>query len=100
MMRVWDIAAGYLNRQSLLGEHRELHGIRSILLHGKKGYSCHPETLRWVGCLSGLAQRHEVLVAEMRLRGYDHRSPVREVFRRPRWPASYVTPPAEQFALL
>jgi len=23
-MRVWDINPGYLNRQSLLGEHREL----------------------------------------------------------------------------
>jgi hypothetical protein len=23
-MRVWDLPAGYLNRQSLLGEHREL----------------------------------------------------------------------------
>ena len=47
-MRIWDINPGYLNRQSLLGEHRELHGIVSIIRDNKKGYSRHPETLRWV----------------------------------------------------
>ena len=99
-MRVWDVAAGYLNRQSLLAEHRELHGLRSILVHGKKGYSQHPETLRWVGCLSGLAQRHELLRAEMELRGWRHATPVAEAAPQARWPASYVTPPGEQFALL
>jgi len=35
-MRIWDIHPGYLNRQSLLGEHRELHGIFSIITN-KKG---------------------------------------------------------------
>jgi hypothetical protein len=25
-VRVWDLSPGYLNRQSLLAEHRELHG--------------------------------------------------------------------------
>ena len=48
-MRIWDIHPGYLNNQSLLGEHRELHGIVSILVNKKKGYSQHPETKRWVG---------------------------------------------------
>ena len=69
-MRVWDLPAGYLNRQSLLGEHRELHGIHSILTRNKTGYASHPETLRWVRTLSGLAMRHRQLVAEMSLRGY------------------------------
>ena len=35
-MCVWDVHPGYLNRQSLLGEHRELHGIASILSQDKK----------------------------------------------------------------
>ena len=99
-MRVWDVAAGYLSRPSLLGEHRELHGLRSILINGKTGYSRHPETLRWVGCLSGLAWRHEALVAEMTLRGYVHHSPVDEQTSRIRWPKIYVTEPAAQFELL
>jgi hypothetical protein len=45
-MRVWDIHPGFLNRQSLLGEHREIHAIHTIVSRQKKGYSRHPETLR------------------------------------------------------
>ena len=36
-MRIWDIAAHKLCRNHLLGEHRELHAIWSILTTGKKG---------------------------------------------------------------
>lgn len=99
-MRIWDLSAGYLNRGSLLGEHRELHGLRSILVHGKDGYSRHPETIRWVGCLSGLDRRHDLLAAEMRLRGYVDRTPVDPQPDEVVWPASYVTEPVEQFHLL
>jgi hypothetical protein len=99
-MRVWDVAAGYLNRQSLLAEHRELHGLRSVIVNGKKGYSRHPETLRWVGCVSGLARRHAALVAEMRLRGYNHLTPVDGEAKRIAWPSAYVTEPIEQYAVL
>jgi hypothetical protein len=99
-VRVWDVCAGYLNRGSLLGEHRELHGVASILRHGKRGYSRHPETLRWKGFLRALAHRHELLVAEMRLRGYLHSSPLPSYASAARWPARFVTEPADQFALL
>lgn len=98
-MRIWDLSPGYLNRQSLLGEHRELHGLVNILVHGKTGYSRHPETRRWVGCVTGLVRRHAVLAAEMRLRGYVDRTPLAHD-GRPRWPATYVTAPPQQFALL
>ena len=99
-MRIWDVPAGYLSRQSLLGEHRELHGLESILLHGKRGYSRHPETLRWVGCRTALCRRHDLLAAEMALRGYMDRSPVAPVEERLRWPRVFVTAPADQYALL
>ena len=99
-MRIWDLPAGYLNRQSLLGEHRELHGIHSILTNGKSGYARHPETLRWTKALSGLAVRHRQLAAEMRLRGYTDRTPLRSATSKATWPASFVTEPAEQVALL
>ena len=69
-MRIWDIHPGYLNRQSLLGEHRELHAIVSIIGNKKKGYSRHPETVRWVGYGWALGQRHRLLSAEMALRGF------------------------------
>jgi len=76
VLRIWDIAPGYLNRASLLGEHRELHGIASIHLHGKRGYAQHPETKRWKHHLPALYLRHVMLVQEMNLRGYAHRSPL------------------------
>lgn len=99
-MRVWDVSAGYLNRQSLLAEHRELHGLYLIISQGKKGYSRHPETLRWVGALTGLTWRHALLAAEMNLRGYVDRSPLPILATAAKWPADFVTEPIDQFALL
>ena len=99
-MRVWDLPAGYLNRQSLLGEHRELHGIHSILTQNKTGYASHPETLRWARTLSGLAMRHRQLAVEMSLRGYVDRTPIRVIMSRAKWPDVFVTEPADQITLL
>jgi hypothetical protein len=99
-MRVWDLPAGYLNRQSLLGEHRELHGIYSILTENKSGYANHPETLRWVRTRSGLAMRHRQLAVEMSLRGYVDRTPIRATMSRAKWPGVFVTEPADQVTLL
>ncbi|MEJ2041154.1 MAG: DUF1722 domain-containing protein [Desulfosarcinaceae bacterium] len=73
-MRIWDINPGYLNRQSLLGEHRELHGIVSI--------------------------RHKLLACEMALRGYTDRSPVTTGSNRGKWPDAYIDSPGRQFMLL
>lgn len=73
-MRIWDIKPEKLCRNHLLGEHRELHALWTILTQEKKGYSRHPETLRWKGKLKALYLRHERLVDEMLKRGYTHRS--------------------------
>ncbi len=99
-MRIWDVNPGYLNRQSLLGEHRELHAIVSILVNNKKGYSRHPETLRWVGFGWALNQRHRLLAAEMNLRGYKDQSPVRLKNHHQKWPDVFVDQPAVQFSIL
>lgn len=99
-MRVWDINPGYLNRQSLLGEHRELHGIVSIISNNKKGYSKHPETIRWVGHGWALKQRHKLLVAEMKLRGYVDRSPVLLRSNTDTWPDAFIDTPASQLSIL
>lgn len=100
-MRVWDIHPGYLDRQNLLGEHNEIHGLLTIILEGRRGYANHPETLRWKGYVPALRCRHDLVVAEMRLRGYQHRSPAGEYdpFAL-EWPAEFVDPPARQFLLL
>lgn len=91
-MRVWDIAPCFLNRQSLLGEHREIHAIHTILSQGKSGYFRHPETRRWSGQLAALRFRHDLVTVEMLLRGFKHHSPLFPAFlSRPenRWPKLY-----------
>ncbi len=99
-MRIWDVSPAYLNRQSLLGEHRELHGIVSIIVNGKQGYSRHPETMRWAEYGWALGMRHRQLVCEMALRGYVDRSPVDIRSREGEWPATFIDPPGVQFSLL
>lgn len=76
LMRIWDIEPRKLCRSHLLGEHRELHAIWIIITEQKKGYSLHPETIRWKGKLKALYIRHEKLVNEMECRGYNHLSPL------------------------
>ncbi len=63
-------------RNHLLGEHRELHALWSIITNSKKAYAHHPETLRWRGKLKALYLRHEALVREMTKRGYKHHTPL------------------------
>ena len=75
-LRIWDVHPILLCRNHLLGEHRELHAIWSVITQGKKGYSRHPETLRWEGRLAALYSRHSALVNEMEARGYSHASPL------------------------
>lgn len=72
VMRIWDLEPSYLCRKHLLGEHRELHALWTVISQGKKGYSNHPETKRWVGKLAALFRRHDDLVKEMRRRSYNH----------------------------
>lgn len=99
-MRVWDVSPGYLNRQSLLGEHREIHGMISIIANHKQGYSHHPETVRWKGHLWALRRRHDWLVSEMELRGYTHLTPTPHRGAPGLWPPDFVDEPRRQFAIL
>ncbi len=75
-MRIWDIPVSSLCRQHLLAKHRELHAIWDIITKNKKGYSRHPEVLRWQGKTKALFQRHQEQVQEMEKRKYQHRSPL------------------------
>lgn len=75
-MRIWDISPEKLCRYHLLGEHSEQHAIWSILTQNKKGFSHHPETIRWKGKLRALYLRHQNVVKEMLKRGIKHNSPM------------------------
>jgi Pyrimidine dimer DNA glycosylase len=100
-MRIWDVSPRKLCRSHLLGEHRELHAIWSVLVNGKKGYARHPETLRWKGKLNALYGRHDALVIEMSNRGYRHRSPlVKKEATGSAKQTVYVDTPREQIVIL
>jgi hypothetical protein len=79
-VRIWDLDPGALCDRHLLGEHRELHAIWTVLTTGRRGYARHPETLRWRGRLAALYARHEAEVAEMAHRGFRHASPLDPAF--------------------
>lgn len=100
-MRIWDIEPERLCRPHLLGEHRELHAIWTILTQGRRGYAFHPETLRWKGRLKALHLRHERLVVEMAARGYRHQTPLnRRLATGKAVQDRFVDPPSRQRALL
>lgn len=78
-MRVWDFRLGLMNinnmcNKHLLGMHKEVHAIWNILLFGKKGYSHHPEVLRWKNHLCALDEVHASIALEMIDRRMNHKS--------------------------
>jgi len=75
-MRVWDIDPSLLCDDHLGGEHREIHAIYNIITLGRRGYSYHPETKRWVGKIDALVKRHDLVAEEMIKRGKNHKSPL------------------------
>ncbi len=100
-MRIWDISPQKLCRNHLLAEHRELHAIWNIITQKRKGYSKHPETLRWKGKLKALYLRHERLVKEMKKRGYNHKSPLsRKLATGKAGQDTYVDSPETQIRIL
>jgi len=100
-MRIWDIPPEKMCRNHLLGEHRELHALWSIITNNKKAYSNHPETLRWKGRLGALYLRHEKLVEEMANRGYKHHTPLDpELATGESEQTEFVTPYDEQVKIL
>jgi hypothetical protein len=100
-MRIWDLPPEMLCRKHLLGEHYELHALWTILTKGKKGFSHHPETLRWKGKLKALYLRHEALVREMQRRGYKHKTPLDErLATGSAMQDTYLQTPAEQIRIL
>jgi hypothetical protein len=75
-MRIWDLPPKILCRNHLLGEHNELHAVWTVITGQRKGYSHHPEVMRWRGRLRALYFMHDRIVAEMTRRGWNHRSPL------------------------
>jgi hypothetical protein len=70
MSRIWDLPQDKLCRQHLLGEWREALGVWSVINNNKKGYSRHPEILRWINNTEGLYNKLKEIRNEMLRRGY------------------------------
>jgi len=101
-VRIWDLPVRVLCRKHLLGEHRELHAIWTILTEDRQGYRHHPEVKRWEGRLQHLAVRHQQQAEEMVRRGWNHKSPLACL---PYWdeqvpPPSRITTLADQRRIL
>jgi len=100
-MRVWDLETKMLCDRHLLGEHREIHAIWTILTENRKGYSHHPETLRWKGKLLALYNRHEAVASEMTKRGFNHKSNLKkDLATGSDIQLDYVDQPARQLLIL
>jgi len=84
-MRVWHpIPPFCLDRQRLIGEHREIHIIAHILMNERvgirRGHSNRPEVRRWRDHIGALVLRHTYVVQEMLRRGYEHKSPLEGIY--------------------
>lgn len=75
-MRIWGVPVGCMCQKHLLGEHVEMHMFKATIESGKSvdGYVRDKllDTNR-------IAERHELLVEEMRARGIRHNSPLDKV---------------------
>jgi len=72
-MRMWMVKPKYMCRKHLLGEHVELHMLVGHLKRGKSITGFVAKGLLQPVCID---TRHEELTEEMRMRGYNHKSPM------------------------
>ncbi len=74
-MRMWMVDPKYMCRQHLLGEHLELHMFVTSINKKMKLTGFVKNNLLEV---SSLKSRHEELVNEMEMRGYKHKTPLKD----------------------
>ena len=74
-MRMWKVDVKKMCRKHLLGEHVELHMFVGTIL---KGISLKGYVEKGLIETSYIFRRHQEIVAEMRRRGMNHKSPLPE----------------------
>lgn len=75
-MRMWMLPPEIMCRKHLLGEHVEMHMLVGTL---RKGISTQGYVDNQLVELDKIRERHDALVAEMEIRGYNHKSPLPEI---------------------
>ena len=96
-MCIWDINPGYLNNRSLLGEHVEIHKIFSMINKNKVEQY---KIKKWKKYRWALMKRHDIIVSEMKIRGFNHYSPIFSDINIFKWPKEYLVSPRKQFDIL
>lgn len=81
MVKIWCLPVNLLDDKRLLGEHHELHVIFNVLTKNLKGFSKHPQTLRFVNNIPMLIYRHTQQVKEIKDRGFKHNSPLQTTLK-------------------
>lgn len=99
-MYIWDVNAGYLGHRQLLAEHEQLHRLAMLLTDDAAAITADAELAPWAGHQPVLYLRHQLLVAEMTLRGDVHDTPLLQESEDSFWPVRYIHAPGKQFELL
>lgn len=76
MVRIWCLPTELLDKKHLVAEHFELHCIFNVLTKKLKGFSKHPQTLRFKNKEGMLLDRHSQQIKEFKKRRYHHNSPL------------------------
>jgi hypothetical protein len=79
-MRMWMIEPRKMCRSHLLGEHRELHAIYGLIIHGSNLDGYIEQNLIEI---NSLEQRHNEIALEMKRRHYLHTTPLTSKFHLP-----------------
>lgn len=74
-MRMWMVNPQVMCRQHLLGEHLEIHMLRGNIVKGKSVFGY---IMNGLIEFNSLFERHNELVNEIKLRGYNHKSPLKD----------------------
>ncbi len=98
-MRIWDVNAGYLTNEQLQAEHALLHRLAEVR-QGEASDTVEAELLQWMGHQPVLWLRHQLLVAEMSVRGEAHYTPLMQESEDSVWPVQYLYTPGVQFEML
>lgn len=74
-MRMWAVSPQVMCRKHLLGEHVEMHMFAGAIAKGK---SIAGFIENGLVDTAKIAMRHDALAAEMKRRGYQHKSPLKQ----------------------
>lgn len=77
-MRIWGVDPSLMCKAHLLGEHREMHALISMVRLGTKQKQLEAHCRLQQVAIHEIYDRHEVLAQEISRRGWNHKTPMSE----------------------